>query len=75
MAAKKTTKKASAKKPAAPKITAVNKPMTKSAIVEELAQKTELTKKQVSSVIESYPFSLSDISKNVLPASSPCLGL
>ncbi len=52
MAAKKTTKKASAKKPAAPKITAVKKPMTKSAIVEELAQKTELTKKQVSSVID-----------------------
>ena len=52
MAAKKTTKKASAKKPAAPKTTAVKKPMTKSAIVEELAQKTELTKKQVSSVID-----------------------
>ena len=52
MAAKKTTKKASAKKPAAPKITAVKKPMTKSAIVEELALKTELTKKQVSAVFD-----------------------
>ena len=52
MAAKRTTKKASPKKPATPKITAVKKPMTKSAIVEELAQKTELTKKQVSSVFD-----------------------
>ena len=52
MSAKKTTRKASAKKPATPKITAVKKPMTKSAIVEELAQKTELTKKQVSSVFD-----------------------
>ena len=53
MAAKKTTEKTPAKKPApARKITAVKKPMTKSAIINELAQNTELTKKQVSSVFD-----------------------
>ncbi len=52
MAAKKTTK-APAKKANPPrKITAVKKPMTKSAIIEELALNTELTKKQVSSVLD-----------------------
>ena len=41
-----------AKKTAARKITAVKEPMTKSAIMEEIAQNTELTKKQVSSVFD-----------------------
>ncbi len=51
--AKKTTKKMSAKKPVpARKITAVKKPMTKSAMIEEIAQNTQLNKKQVSSVLE-----------------------
>ena len=48
MATKKTAKKATP----ARKITAVKKPMTKSAIINEIAQNTELTKKQVSSVID-----------------------
>jgi nucleoid DNA-binding protein len=53
MAGKKTTKKAPAKKVNPPrKITAVKKPMTKSAIIEEIAQNTELNKKQVSSVLD-----------------------
>jgi len=58
MAAKKTspkkpTRKMSAKTPApARKITAVKKPMTKSAIVGEIVQNTDLTKKQVSSVLD-----------------------
>ena len=43
----------SAKKPVpARKITAVKKPMTKSAMIEEIAQNTQLNKKQVSSVLE-----------------------
>jgi nucleoid DNA-binding protein len=51
--AKKTTKKVSAKKSVpARKIVAVKKPMTKSAIIEEIAQNTELNKKQVSSVLD-----------------------
>ena len=57
MVAKKTTKKASAKKTAKKaiqtrKITTVKKPMTKSAIMDEIAEHTKLTKKQVSSVID-----------------------
>lgn len=53
----KTAKKAPPKKSAkasAPtrKITAVKKPMTKTEIISELAQNTELTKKQVSSVFD-----------------------
>ena len=53
MATKKTIRKAPAKK-ATPtrKITAVKKPMTKSAIIGEIAENTELTKKQVSSVLD-----------------------
>ena len=52
-AAKKTTKKVSAKKSVpARKITAVKKPMTKSAIINELTQNTQLNKKQVSSVLD-----------------------
>ena len=43
---------ATTKKPAARKITAVKKPMTKSVIMNEIAQNTELTKKQVTSVID-----------------------
>jgi nucleoid DNA-binding protein len=53
MAAKKKAKKASTKKPTPTrKITAVKESMTKSAIMDEIAQNTELTKKQVSLVID-----------------------
>ncbi len=57
MAKKKPAKKAPTKKSAkasAPtrKITAVKKPMTKTEIISELAQNTELNKKQVSSVFD-----------------------
>jgi nucleoid DNA-binding protein len=57
MAKKKTAKKTPTKKSAkasAPtrKITAVKKPMTKTEIISELAQNTELNKKQVSSVFD-----------------------
>ena len=53
MAARKKTKKAKAKdlKPAR-KITAVRKPMTKSAIMNEVAGNVGLTKKQVASVLD-----------------------
>jgi nucleoid DNA-binding protein len=57
MAKEKTAKKAPTKKvtkPSTPtrKITAVKKPMTKTEIISELAQNTELNKKQVSSVFD-----------------------
>ena len=56
MAAKKKAVKKAAKKAkkAAParKITAVRKPMTKSGIMAEISDKTGLTKKQVSSVLD-----------------------
>ncbi len=53
MAAKKTAKKASAKKTTPTrKITVVKVPMTKSSIMDEIAQNTELTKKQVVSVFD-----------------------
>ncbi len=53
MAAKKKARKASRKKPTpARKISAVKAPMTKSAIISELAEKSELSKKQVSSVVD-----------------------
>ena len=53
MAAKKTTKKAKAKIVTPKrKVTAVKKPMTKSAIINEVVGKTDLTKKQVASVFE-----------------------
>ena len=61
MAKKKAAKKAPTKKsvkkvtkPSAPvrKIPAVKKPMTKTEIINELVQNTELTKKQVSSVFD-----------------------
>jgi len=52
-AAKKTTKKVSTKKSVpARKMTAVKKPMTKTEIINELVQNTELSKKQVSSVFD-----------------------
>ena len=53
MGTRKTTKRAQVKK-ATPtrKITAVKKPMTKSAIINEISENTELSKKQVSSVID-----------------------
>ena len=51
--AKKATKKIPAKKPVpARKITAVKKTMTKSAMIEEIAQNTALNKKQVLSVFD-----------------------
>jgi nucleoid DNA-binding protein len=54
MATKKTKKKASAKKAAAParKVTAVKEPMKKLAIIEEITANTGLTKKQVNSVFD-----------------------
>jgi nucleoid DNA-binding protein len=54
LAAKKKTTKASTKNPPTRKITAVKEPMTKSAIMDEIAQNTDLTKKQVSSVFEEF---------------------
>ena len=51
-AKKPAAKKAPAKKAATKKVTAIRKPMTKSAIVAEVAEKTELSNKQVSSVID-----------------------
>ena len=51
-AKKKTTKKKAAKANPARKITAVKKPMTKSAIMSEIADNTQLSKKQVSAVFE-----------------------
>ena len=51
--AKKATKKAPAKKAVpARKMTAVKNPMTKSAIINEIIQNTQLNKKQVSSVLD-----------------------
>ena len=50
-AAKKAVKKA-AKKTAARKITAVKEPMSKTAILTEIADSTELTKKQVQAVFD-----------------------
>lgn len=53
MATKKKARKESTEKSTPTrKITAVKKPMTKSAIVDEIVQNTELTKKQVSSVFD-----------------------
>jgi len=53
MAAKKTTKKAKAKNVTPKrKVTAIKKPMTKSAIINEVVGKTDLTKKQVASVFD-----------------------
>jgi len=54
MAAKRTSAKKTPAKKAVParKITAVKQPMTKSAIIDEITQNTQLNKKQVSSVLE-----------------------
>jgi len=54
-AGKKTAVKKTAVKKVAPvKTTAVKKPMTKSEILNEVAGKTELTKKQVSAVFDEF---------------------
>ena len=52
MAAKKKAAKKAKKAAPAKKITALRKPMTKSGIMAEISDKTELTKKQVSSVFD-----------------------
>ena len=52
MATKKKTRKASTKKPATRQIKAIKAPMTKSAIVNEIAENSGLTKKQTSSVFD-----------------------
>lgn len=52
MAKKKKTKKASTKKTVTRKIPAVKEPMTKSAIINELAENSGLAKKEVSTVID-----------------------
>jgi nucleoid DNA-binding protein len=52
MAARKRAKKRPVKKQPTRKVTAVKEPMTKSAIMSELAENSGLTRKQVSSVLE-----------------------
>ena len=52
MAARKTSKKKPVKKQPTRKVTAVREPMTKSAIMSELAENSGLTKKQVSLVLD-----------------------
>ena len=52
MAARKTSKKRAVKKQPTRKVTAVKEPMSKSAIMSELAENAELTKKQVSLVLD-----------------------
>ena len=52
MAARKASKKRAVKKQPAPKVTAVREPMTKSAIMSELAENSGLTRKQVSVVLD-----------------------
>ncbi len=54
MAAKETGKKAKEKKAPQRKISAVKKPMTKSEILKEIAENTELTKRQVSAVFDEF---------------------
>ena len=54
MAAKEAGKKAKEKKAPQRKISAVKKPMTKSEILKEIAENTELTKKQVSAVFDEF---------------------
>lgn len=48
-----TKKKASKTKAAAPRVKAIKEPMTKSAMLSTIAEKTELTKKDVTAVIDS----------------------
>ncbi len=75
MAGKKTTK-AQAKKANPPrKITAVKKPMTKSAIIEEIAQNAELTKKQISSVLDELTILIERHIKKRSPGQITLLGL
>jgi len=52
MAARKTSKKRAVKKQPTRKVTAVKEPMSKSAITSELAENAELTRKQVSLVLD-----------------------
>jgi nucleoid DNA-binding protein len=52
MAARKRAKKRPVKKQPTRKVTAVKEPMTKSAIMSELAENSGLTRKQVSTVLE-----------------------
>jgi len=52
MAAKKKTPKKSAKKASVKKVTAAKAPMTKSAMLEQIAQNTGLARKQVSAVFD-----------------------
>ena len=52
MAAKETDKKTADKKVATRKTTAVKEPMTKTEMLSEIVENTELTKKQVSAVFE-----------------------
>jgi nucleoid DNA-binding protein len=54
MAAKETGKKDAGKKGNTRKTTALKKPMTKTELMSEIAQNTELTRKQVSSVFEEF---------------------
>ena len=52
MVAKKASKKQASKKPITRRPTAVKEPMTKSAIIEEIAGNAGVSKKQVSSVLD-----------------------
>jgi nucleoid DNA-binding protein len=52
MAARKASKKRAVKKQPARKVTAVREPMTKSAMMSELAENSGLTRKQVSLVLD-----------------------
>jgi nucleoid DNA-binding protein len=52
MAARKTSKKTAVKKQPTRKVTTVKEPMSKSAIMSELAENAELTRKQVSLVLD-----------------------
>ena len=52
MAARKASKKRAVKKQPARKVTAVREPMTKSAMMSELAENSGLTRKQVSVVLD-----------------------
>jgi nucleoid DNA-binding protein len=54
MVAKATGKKTASKKGSTRKTTALKKPMTKTEMLNEIAQNTELTKKQVSAVFDEF---------------------
>ena len=53
MATKKATQTKAAKAPAAPKVTAVRERMSKTALLEAIAQDTELSRKEVAAVLTS----------------------